>query len=454
MATAVEMPKLGNTVEDCLLAVWLKHKGDTVVAGDVIAEIETDKTSFELTAPVDGVILGTFFAEGALVPVFTPICAIGSAGESVDEFSPVPKAGPGAGAAPCDGTIVPNDRPDGGQERAGAVTKRTSPEDGPVVPVTTAVAPGVAEAYVLRAPASPRARRFGREHDFYPGSLEGSGPGGRVLEADLRRAWHSSPRASAAVRREQVEMSLPEKDRLSSTSGTARGPHTDVLAVHLSSVREKIGKRLRESLASTVQYTLHSSANAGGLLALRKKLKASPVTEGVNINDLVVFCTVRALLEVPDLNAELIDGVVHRHTHIHMGFACDTPRGLVVPVVHDSESLSLVGLSRQIKEHASRAVQGSITVDDLNGGTFTVSNLGSLGVESFTPLLNPPQVAILGVDAIGLKPTRKPDGNIEFIDSIGLSLTLDHQVVDGAPGARFLAVLRDKIEHAELICTT
>jgi len=221
----------------------------------------------------------------------------------------------------------------------------------------------------------------------------------------------------------------------------------------MSQVRERIARRLRESLASTAQYTLHTSANAGSLLALRRKMKASAQTQGVNINDLVVFCTIRALLEVPGLNAELIDGAVHRHAQVHMGFACDTPRGLIVPVIRDSQDLSVVGLSRRSKELAERAVQGSITVDDLNGGTFTVSNLGSLGIEAFTPLINPPQVAVLGVGAIGLKPVRKPDGNIEFIDSIGLSLTLDHQVVDGAPGARFLVVLRDKIEKAEQICT-
>jgi pyruvate dehydrogenase E2 component (dihydrolipoamide acetyltransferase) len=221
----------------------------------------------------------------------------------------------------------------------------------------------------------------------------------------------------------------------------------------MSSVRQKIAKRLRESLTSTAQYTLHSSANAGQLLAVRKKMKGSASTADININDLVVFCTVRALLEVPDLNVQFFDGVVHRSAEVHLAFACDTDRGLVVPVVRDCQDLSLVGLARRMKELATQAVQGSIAVDDLSGGTFTVSNLGSLGVESFTPVLNPPQVAILGVNAILLKPTRKPDGNIEFVDSIGLSLTLDHQVIDGAPGAKFLKVIRDKIEHAESLCT-
>jgi pyruvate dehydrogenase E2 component (dihydrolipoamide acetyltransferase) len=136
-----------------------------------------------------------------------------------------------------------------------------------------------------------------------------------------------------------------------------------------------------------------------------------------------------------------------------MAFACDTPRGLVVPVIRDSQNLSLGDLSRRIKELAAQAVEGVIAPDDLSGGTFTVTNLGSFGVEAFTPLINPPQVAVLGVDAIQVRPVRKPDGNIEFIDAIGLSLTVDHQWVDGAPGARFLSALRDKIERVEALCT-
>jgi pyruvate dehydrogenase E2 component (dihydrolipoamide acetyltransferase) len=226
-----------------------------------------------------------------------------------------------------------------------------------------------------------------------------------------------------------------------------------VTGAPVSSVRQRIAKRLRESLSTTAQYTLNASANAAGLLAVRKKMKGSAATADININDLMVFCTVRALLGAPDLNATFVDGALYRHPAVHIGFACDTERGLVVPVVRDSQDLSLLGLARRMKELAAQAVAGSISVDDLSGGTFTVSNLGSLGVESFTPVLNPPQVAILGVDAIGLKPVRKSDGNIEFIDAIGLSLTLDHQVVDGAPGARFLRALRDKIEDAESLCT-
>ena len=181
-------------------------------------------------------------------------------------------------------------------------------------------------------------------------------------------------------------------------------------------------------------------------------MKASPATADININDLMVFCTVRALLEAPEVNATFIDGALYRDAAVHIGFACDTDRDWSCPSCATAQDLSLLGLARRLKELAAQAIAGTISVDDLQGGTFTISNLGSLGVESFTPVLNPPQVAILGVNAIGLKPVRKADGNIEFIDSIGLSLTLDHQVVD-APRGPGSCGLADKVEDAEALCT-
>jgi pyruvate dehydrogenase E2 component (dihydrolipoamide acetyltransferase) len=196
---------------------------------------------------------------------------------------------------------------------------------------------------------------------------------------------------------------------------------------------------------------MHTSADATGLLLLRRKIKAAlppGAAPDVNIGDMVMFAAVKALIEMPEVNAELIDGKLYRRAGIHMGFACDTEKGLLVPVVRNCEKLSLAELSARVKELARRAVAGGIGADDLTGGTFTVSNLGNLGVQSFTPILNPPQVAILGVDAIELKAVRR-EGRVEFVDHIGLSLTCDHQVIDGAPGARFLKVVRERIENIE-----
>jgi pyruvate dehydrogenase E2 component (dihydrolipoamide acetyltransferase) len=220
----------------------------------------------------------------------------------------------------------------------------------------------------------------------------------------------------------------------------------------MSGIRGTIARRMRESLATTAQYTLHTSANAGGLLLLRAKVKASTGVPDININDLVTFCAIQALIDVPDVNVEFIDGKIYKHREIHLGFACDTPRGLMVPVVRNAHQLTAGELSVKMKELTAQAVQGTVSPDDLTGATFTVSNLGGLGIESFTPVLNPPQVAILGVDSIQLKPVRR-EGRIEFIDAIGLSITLDHQVIDGAPGARFLKVVKEKIENVESLCT-
>lgn len=403
MATPVEMPKLGNTVEDCLLAKWTRAKGDAVSAGDTIAEIETDKATFEVSAPVTGVLLETFFPEGTLVPVFANICVIGEPGESVSEFAPKAET-VGVHAA----------------ESAPAALAEQGVGRGPVAPVHESAE----QAFV-----SPRARRFAAEHGMTTKDLRGSGPGGRVIEQDLRDVYYSSPRKSTL-------------DRLRAADEPAAAP--------LSSIREKIARRMREALAQSAQYTLNSSADATALLSLRSRLKARRFEPDINLNDLVLFCTVKALLRMPQLNGELKDGKLSRREVVHLGFATDTDRGLMVPVVRNAHSMNIAELSTTVKALAARAVQGAFLPDDLGGATFTVSNLGSLGIESFTPILSPPQVAILGVDSIELRLVRR-NGKIEMVDRIGLSLTCDHQVIDGAPGARFLGVVRECIEDIEAL---
>jgi pyruvate dehydrogenase E2 component (dihydrolipoamide acetyltransferase) len=427
MAIAVEVPKLGNTVEECLISKWCKRKGERVSAGDVVVEIETDKATFEVPAPSDGVVLETFFDEGTLVPVFTNLFALGEPGESVEAFRPG-----GAAAAPATAAKSPE------AERAAT----------PAAPVAEVPAPsGPVGAF------SPRARRYAEEHNFHPATVAGSGPGGRVIEEDLRKLYHSGERTSSLAQK-QIQGGMVAGGEGSGTGGMILSGDLGAAAAatRISGIREKIAKRMRESLTNTAQYTLTASANAGGLLLVRAKVKASKGVADININDLVTFCTIRALLEVPDLNVEFINGSIHRHAEVNIGFACDTPRGLMVPVVHNAHKLSAGELSLRMKELTAQAVKGAISPDDLSGATFTLSNLGSFGIESFTPLINPPQVAILGVNTIQLKPVRR-EGRIEFIDSIGLSLTLDHQIIDGAPGARFLKVVREKIENVESLCT-
>jgi pyruvate dehydrogenase E2 component (dihydrolipoamide acetyltransferase) len=384
MAIAVEVPKLGNTVEECLIARWAKHKGDAVSEGELLAEIETDKATFEVTAPARGTVLETFFEEGALVPVFTNLLVIGEPGESAEPFRP---GAQGAVEA----------KPAAVEAKAQTTVRHAEPANG-------------------AAAVSPRARRFAKRHGVNADGVRGSGPGGRVLERDLRGLAEmrgAPPRASG--------------------------------------IREKIARRMRESLANTAQYTLHAWADAGGLLRIRARVKNSPHLPDVNLNDLVCFCAVEALLETPEVNAEFIEGRIQVHGEVHLGFACDTPRGLLVPVVRSAQDLGIDELAGRVKTLAAQAVAGSIAPDDLAGATFTVSNLGAFGVTSFTPLLNPPQVAILGVGAVEVRPVRR-HGAVEFIDAIALSLTCDHQAIDGAPGARFLRAVREKIEDIEALC--
>ena len=399
MATPLEMPKSGNTVEECIISRWTKRKGDTVSVGDVVAEIETDKATFEITAPAAGMLLDTFFDEGALVPVFTTVGVIGNAGEDVAAFRPSRGS-------------------DLGLRIRDSKTTHHAAHESP--------APQIPNPEPQISAASPRARKLAGLRGIPSlAGVAGTGPGGRIIERDIPAAAQSRPVDSAQGKP----------------------------SIRPSTTRATIARRLRESLASTAQYTLHASANASGLLSLRAGFKEAARKGGapdITINDLVMFCTIQALLEMPELNAEFVDGAIVRHADVHIGFACDTPRGLVVPVVRNAQTLSLVELSRRLQDLAAKALDGRISPDALSGATFTISNLGALGIESFTPVINAPQVAILGVGAIQPKPVRggHTDG-IVFIDAIALSLTCDHQVIDGAPGARFLRVVAEKIEHVE-----
>jgi pyruvate dehydrogenase E2 component (dihydrolipoamide acetyltransferase) len=199
--------------------------------------------------------------------------------------------------------------------------------------------------------------------------------------------------------------------------------------------------------------TLNSSADARALQDYRKRLKNSPEALGLNgvtINDLILFAVSRALPRHPDLNALFTGDAIHQHSSVHLGFAVDTPRGLIVPVIRGADSLSLKRIAAESKRLVAAVQDGTVKPDDLSGGTFTVTNLGSLGIDTFTPILNPPQVAILGVGGIHLKPVEA-GGEVKFIPHISLSLTINHQVVDGAPGARFLQTLSQHIAQIDVL---
>jgi pyruvate dehydrogenase E2 component (dihydrolipoamide acetyltransferase) len=255
----------------------------------------------------------------------------------------------------------------------------------------------------------------------------------------------------------------------------AASPVDEITTIAVKGVRKIIAERMLASLQTTAQLTLNSSADARTLQSLRKRFKESPEMwglRGVTINDLVLFAVAHSLPQHPDLNALFADSTISQYKRVHLGVAVDTPRGLLVPVVRNADTLTLKQLAAEAKRLAAGAQIGKLNPDELSGGTFTVTNLGSFGVESFTPVLNPPQVAILGVSGISLKAVEakakaeakaeakteakteakaEAETSVEFVPHIGLSLTINHQVVDGAPAARFLQTLAQAIAQIDLL---
>ncbi|MFC2777710.1 MAG: dihydrolipoamide acetyltransferase family protein, partial [Pauljensenia sp.] len=319
---------------------------------------------------------------------------------------------------------------------------------------------------------SPRARALAASSGVDASAIaEGSGPHGRVIERDVAAAIAVGPTLTSAARAAGVSategtgiggrVSVADAHRAPEASAPATvpapAPAADFPGASTSSplkgVRKVVAKRMMESLTTTAQLTLNTSANAAGILALRKKVKNADEALGLNkitLNDLVCFAVSRTLPKYPVFNAHLEDGVLTEFEQVHLGFACDTPRGLLVPVIRSAQSLGLKAFSDEAKRLAGAAIDGTLSPDYLGGGTFTVSNIGSFGIETFTPVINLPQTAILGVGAITPRPVLAPDGAVGVQQRLNLSLTIDHQVIDGADGARFLRDLVAAIENIDV----
>lgn len=441
MATIVVMPQLGNSVESCIIVEWMIAEGDTVAVDQTLASIETDKSTMEVPSTAAGTVLKLLWEEGDEVPVKDPLIIVGEPGEDISGLVPGADAAP-AEAAPAEQASAP--------EQAAAPAFATERATGAV---------------------SPRARALAASRGVDASAIsEGSGPHGRVIERDVAAAIAAGPVLTSAARAAGV----------SATEGTGIGgrvsvadagrtpeaaPATAVAApagadfpgastsAPLKGVRKVVAKRMMESLTSTAQLTLNTTANAAGILALRKKVKNADEALGLNkitLNDLVCFAVSRTLPKYPVFNAHLQDGVLTQFDHVHLGFACDTPRGLLVPVIRSAQALGLKAFSDEAKRLAGGAIDGTIAPDFLSGGTFTVSNIGSFGIETFTPVINLPQTAILGVGAITPRPAVAADGTIGVEQRLNLSLTIDHQVIDGADGARFLRDLVAAIENIDV----
>ena len=426
MPTQIILPKLGNSVESSIIASWLKQPGDVVAEGDVLCSVETDKTTLEVTSTASGVLLQHLVNVGDDVPVLAPIALVGERGEAIGNW-----------------------------------LLATPPEKLPIAN--------------SQSPISPRARKLAQTAGVDVTAINGSGPQGRIIERDVRdRSAALITAQSAPIPSEKItpvakamvasgEFAAPDrgsgrdgritKQDLQPIPAVPSSPHPLISSSPLSGVRKLIAERMRASLQSMAQLTMNASADARAVLAYRQRLKTSDEKLGlreVTINDLVLFAVAKTLPNFPELNATLQDHVLTKYPHVHLAFATDTPRGLLVPVIRDADDLSLRGLADAARNLATSAREGKLAPDQLNGGTFTVTNLGQFGIESFTPIINAPQVAILGVGNVNLKPIDV-DGEIKFIPHLGLSLTIDHQVVDGAPGAKFLQTLSRNLAQFELL---
>ena len=396
-AQAVIMPKAGITVESCIIGEWLKQIGDEVKIGDILFTYETDKASFECESTAEGKLLAIFFEEGDEVPCMENVCAVGPEGEPTDCLKP--------GAAPAVVEV--------------ATAEVAAPAAETAAPVAVAKD---------GAPVSPRAAKLAKAAGVDATLAIGTGPNGRIIERDVQKLIAQGVPAKAAV---------------------AAEPENEYEDVKFSGIRRAISKSMHTSLSTMAQLTHNVSFDATAILNYRKALKAAGGDyAGITLGDIILYAVSRTLLNHPDLNANMLDdNSIRLFKHVNLGVAVDTPRGLMVPTIRNADQLSLLEISKAVKELAAECRDGAINPDKLSGGSFTVSNLGSMGVESFTPVINPPQTGILGVCGTIDRVRKAADGSIEIYPAMGLSLTYDHRAVDGTPAARFQKELCQNLEN-------
>ncbi len=412
------MPQMGVSEESALLSEWKVKEGDVIKMEQPLFALETGKSSFEELSKYEGTLLKILVAPGEEVAVGAPVAVVGKPGASFTV--------PGA-AAPAAAEVAP--------------AAAAAPVAAAAVP--SAAAPAANGAEVL---ASPRAKKLASELGLDIAKAVPTGPEGRIIERDVKTLKAAAPAVAAAPAAAPAEVkAAPVAAEVAPVAGYTEEK--------ISRIRKVIAENMHKSLADMAQLTLNRTFDATAILEMRKQMKNAPELglDKVTINDLVLFAVAKTLVEFPDINANFIGDKMRRFTHAQLGVAIDTPKGLLVPVLKDADTMSLKAISAQVKEYANACKEGTLGADKLTGGSFTVTNLGNLGIESFTPIINPPQTAILGVCGTMLRPRQKADGSVEFYQAMGLSLTFDHRVVDGAPAAKFLKAVADKLEKFNLI---
>jgi pyruvate dehydrogenase E2 component (dihydrolipoamide acetyltransferase) len=465
------MPKSGISVESCIIGAWKKSVGDRVGIGDILFDYETDKASFECESTAEGIILEIFFGDGDEVEVLKPVCAVGADGEDVSAIR-AEAGGAVASMQSADTSMqggAPAETAPTGIAPAEAAPAGTaaSSQDTDETGISAQPVPSAAGGAVNSGDkVSPRARDMADRLGLYVGDAIPTGPNGRVIERDIAALAEQgrtdgagdAQTESAESASESGTASAPQPSQAAGSNAAGlqtkpqepepahpmAGPYADE---KFTKIRSVIATSMQASLANAAQLTHHHSFDATEVQTVRKAFKESGnhALQGVSIGDMILYAVVKTLLEHPDMNAHLIGGnIMRRFEDVNLGVAVDTPRGLMVPTVFAANKKSLIEISVEVKQLAADARTGSINPDLLQGGTFTVSNLGPTGVEMFTPILNPPQVGIFGVCGIQTK-VRQDGAEIQAYPSIGLSLTYDHRAVDGAPASRFAQAVCEKL---------
>ena len=439
MAHILVMPRQGNTVESCIIGSWRVKEGDPVTAETTVCDVETDKAAFEVPAGAAGIVLKILHVAGDDVPVLQPIAVIGQAGEDYAALLAANGGKPQQVAGPP------------------AIPSGTTEAPPPVIPEA---------ALPQSGSASPRAHGLAAREAVSLAGLAGSGPGGRVIERDVRAALAGRPPLTQAAKAAAVG-AVPEagtglggRITIADLGGAAPIPQTTaglgegaVTETPIKGIRKVIADRMLKSLAESAQFTLNGHASAVRMRELRARMKEAGEALGlgnITVNDLVLFAVSRVLPLYLFMNAHKTGETIRIFERVHLGVAVDTPRGLLVPVIRNANLLSLSQISAEAKRLAKAVQDGAAKPDELAGSTFTVTNLGSLGVTSFTPVLNAPEAAILGVAGIEPAPVETAEGGYTFEPHIGFSLTINHQVIDGAPAARFLKTLCEAVGDIDL----
>jgi len=424
------MPKMGDAMEEGTLVKWLKSEGDEVSEGDPIAEIETDKVTLELEAEDSGTLAQLIADEGQDIPVGEAIAFIAGEGEDVPERA----AGGGAEEAEEEGGE--------GEAQAQTATETEAPEEegGEEAP---AQADGRTDGHFR---ASPIVRRLAQENNLDLSRIEGSGPAGRIVERDVRAAMESG---TAQRTDGKAEVEAPEREaapQVAAAPEPTRAPGTEL--VEPSRMRRVIGERMTQSKQQVPHYYATAEVEMDDLIALRKQLNEQLEEQGIklSINDFVMKACALALRDYPNLNALWTSQGIELHQQVDLAMAVALEEGLITPVIRDAANKTLSAISAASKDLAKRAREGGLKPEEYQGGTFTVSNMGMFGVESFAAIINPPQAAIVAVSSIIQRAIFK-DEEVVPVSIMKLTLSADHRISNGAEGARYLAEVKRLLEH-------